>query len=85
MYDPAGVGAMVTALRQPAQQGVQLAGDVIPLQIPYGTGVGPGIGHTNQAADYAWGSKVDPNISSIGKNILMEWLQRNADRIKSGR
>lgn len=81
MYDPKDdITAMVTALRQPAQNGVQLAGDVIPLPVIPSAAAGP----TNQSADYAWGKATDPQVGSIGTNVLMDWLARTAQKIRSG-
>lgn len=77
MYDPKDdIGAMVNALRQPAQNGVQLAGDVIPLPvIPT-----PNAGNTNLSAPYATGKEQAPNIQAIPLDVLRAWMERTATR-----
>jgi hypothetical protein len=76
MYDPKDdIGAMVNALRQPAQ-GVQLAGDVIPLPIiPT-----PNAGNTNLSAPYAVGKEQAPGIAPIPLDMLRAWMERTASR-----
>jgi len=76
MYDPKGdVGAIVSALRQPA--GVQVAGDVTRLPaMPDRTAPI----HQPIATDYAWGLKNHPQVHSIGEERMIDWLRRAGER-----
>lgn len=85
MYDPSDISNMIALLQaQPQPQAepkVQLAGDVIGN---IGSLSNPNTGPTNKSADYAWGNKIDPKVTGIGKENMMNWLSRAASRYRGG-
>lgn len=56
------------------------AGDVLPM--PGESSMGPG--PTPKSADYGWGNKESPNVVSIGKPTMSNWLKRAGDRARTG-
>lgn len=76
----------------------QVAGDVVPFpetNRPYLdrppqddmerlTGRPSNTGPTNKSADYGWGNRTDPNVTSIGKGTMTDWLSRTGERLRRG-
>ena len=86
VFDPFGNTGPKDQSRMPQgalQPNTQVAGDIKPLPITQGLQIVAGpTGQSFDAMNYALGNKTDPRVESIGRQTIIDFLERAGKRTR---